>query len=119
MIEDPSKWVETAEGWNTDSHYEQRKTNGFSYADWINFSNYIAWVNINALEKFKTGAGYPADLGGMDEWIAELDIMIDGFKVQFELDEVAWEDKEEMDRMLAVKDKGLALYAKRFSSLWD
>ena len=118
-MDDPSLWVEKAEGWDTDKHYEERKTSGFSYADWINFNTYIAWVNINALTMFKTGHGYPGDLESMDEWVVLLDKMIDGFKAHIAIDDCQWNGPEELAELNKTAKEGLMLYAERFGSLWD
>jgi hypothetical protein len=125
-MEDPSKWVYTAgETYSPSQHESERASNGFSTYDWWNFCDYMSWVNIQALEKFKTGAGYPGDLaeaphgngGGMEAWVAELDIMIDGFNAHLEMQN-NWRESTVKD-CKARYDKGMALYAKRFSSLWD
>lgn len=118
---DPSKWVYTSDKHDAARHMEERMTNGFSTYDWWNFCDYMAWVNIQALEKFKGGAGFPADLASMDEWKSELDIMIAGFKAYQTLSDLDYDyrDKAETDKILKTQDDGLALYAKRFSDLWD
>lgn len=118
---DPSKWVSEKRydgtTYDAERHKRERVEQGFSTYDWWNFNSYIAWVNIAALEKFKDGAGFPADLKGMDEWRAELDVMIDGFKALVRIMDDYDPRTTEHDK--AVYDKGMALYAKRLFSLWD
>lgn len=121
MIEDPSEWVRTAEGYDIEKHKSERAEQGFSVFDWWNFCDYIAWVNIQALERFKAGHGYPADLGNMDEWRDELATMIIGFKAHLTLNnlEYDWKSKEKTKALTDDYERGMALYAKRFSALWD
>lgn len=127
LMSDPSAWVLESDKHDTEKHKTERAEQGFSTYDWWNFFDYISWVNINALEKFKTGAGYPGNLSGMDEWSDLLDQMIDGFKAAIEIGNMEYYDpddnREENDAraaaVVARKDKGLALYAKYFTSLWD
>lgn len=116
---DPSKWVSESKDHDLIKHWEGRQTKGFSEYDWWNFCDYLAWVNIQGLEKFKDGRGHPADLGGMDEWKAELDVMIDGFKAHLAIQNVDYEGREELYNLMQTHREGMALYAKRFSSLWD
>lgn len=118
---DPTKWVEKAEGWDADKHYAERSVNGFSYADWINFNDYIAWVNIQALEKFKTGHGFPSELPSMYAWIKELDIMIQGFEAYLAIsnDEYDIRSKDALPDLMKTHREGMKLYAKRFCNLWD
>ena len=60
---DPSAWVYTSgKDYDPDEHESERANFGFSTYDWWNFCDYMAWVNIQALEKFKTGHGFPGDL---------------------------------------------------------
>lgn len=122
-MNDPSKWVykETGEKYNSERHERERVENGFSTYDWWNFCDYMAWVNVQALERFKAGAGYPGNLNNMDEWQAELDIMIAGFNAHMRFSNLDYDFRDEaaVDELIRVKDEGLALYAKRFSSLWD
>lgn len=113
---DPSDWVNSHDEYDSEKHRNERASQGFSEYDWWNFCDYIAWVNIAALEKFKTGVGHPGDLNSMDEWIAELQIMIDGFKAHLELNDAELDKMHELNN---VRAKGLELYAKRFPSLWD
>jgi hypothetical protein len=121
-MNDPSEWVKTTKDADDyDRHRQERAENGFSVFDWWSFCDYMAWVNIQALEKFKDGAGFPADLHSMDEWKSELDTMIAGFKAYQTLSALDYDfrDKAETDKILKTQDDGLALYAKRFSALWD
>lgn len=125
--EDPSLWVYNKDeyygkkDYSIERHESERKNQGFSEYDWWNFNNYIAWVNINALEKFKTGAGHPVtdECQSMEDWIAILDKMINGFKayldyeVTEDLTAKKWEDTKK------TMDEGLGLYAQYFSALWD
>jgi hypothetical protein len=127
MSDPTTQWVAGDNNYDLEKHVAERAEQGFSTYDWWNFCDYIAWVNINALEKFKTGAGYPGDLSGMDEWVEILDQMIDGFKAAREISSLEYylpkDTKEENDAryaaVIARKEKGLALYAEYFNSLWD
>lgn len=98
-------------------HWRLRARRGFSEQDWWNFSDYMAWVNIQALEKFKTGAGHPADLANMNEWADLLEKMIDGFRAHLELNDIGLGD--DYESLAARRDAGLALYVERFASIWD
>lgn len=128
-MDDPSKWVYEDDRYDTERHEAERSVSGFSTYDWWNFCDYIAWVNIQALEKFKTGHGFPSDLAdveyggdgsGMEGWVTELDCMIDGFKAHLEIQN-NWplDDPEAQARLKTTFEEGMALYAKRFQSLWD
>lgn len=118
-MDDPSKWVEAAEGWDANKHYEERKKNGFSYADWINFNDYLNWVMINALEQFKTGHGHPY-YGGvetMEDWVKVLDEIIEGFKAQALIQSDYNPKTYKEDR--AKFERGMELLTKFYNSLWD
>ncbi len=127
-MNDPSAWVMHENGWSHAKHRSERAVNGFSYADWINFADYITWVNIQALEQFKTGSGHPVygEVQTMDDWIRVLDEMIRGFKAQnslqsaeyYQFDDEAGNAKRR--KMLQARfEKGMAQYTFYFSSLWD
>ena len=126
---DPSAWVYTSgKDYDPDEHESERANFGFSTYDWWNFWDYMAWGNIQALEEVKTGHGFPGDLadtkyggtgGGMEAWVEELDIMIAGFEAHLTLQNDYPDDKDEAAALRAVYEKGMALYAHRFSSLWD
>lgn len=117
---DPSEWVEksTDTKYDLERHRRERSENGFSEYDWWNFCDYIAWVNIQALEKFKTGVGFPGDLNSMDDWIVELDIMIKGFEAHLALSDMRYADGERPE-LENRRSRGMAVYADRFPSLWD
>ena len=130
VMEDPSKWVEDSD-WSTEKHYEERKVQGFSKADWINFDTYIAWVIASAVEKMKaeghTMFRFPGEPG--DTWEArtheEYDVMIKGFSQWANHDTLDWLDmsREEYrrtsQRYEADLDAALEIFKKRFKSLWD
>lgn len=116
-MEDPSLWVFEDERYDTKKHMTERAQQGFSEYDWWNFTDYIAWVNIQALERFKSGSGFPGDLRNMDEWVAELEIMVDGFRAKIEMDN-DW-DEHNIEERKARYEKGMNLYIKRLSHLWD
>lgn len=121
-MDDPSKWVETAEGWDTDKHYEERKANGFSKADWINFDTYIAWVIHSAVIKMRDEGHTMFSFPGEPEanWEAltrgEYQVMIDGFGDYAAMDELNDPDYKDIYRRL---DEALEIFKKRFKSLWD
>lgn len=121
MVADPSLWVEESDKYDTEKHKAERVAQGFSEYDWWNFCDYMAWVNIRALEKFKEGAGYPADLNNMDEWKSELDIMIAGFEAHMTFSNLEYDfrNEEAVEALRKKQDDGLTLYTKRFSALWD
>lgn len=116
-MDDPTAWVYEDDRYDTKRHEAERAEKGYSVYDFWNFCEYIAWVNISALEDFKTGAGHPADLKSMDEWIAELDIMIDGFRAHIDMQN-DWNKEKQADRM-ARYTKGMELYTRRLPTLWD
>ena len=72
-MNDPTKWVEGAENWDTDKHYRQRQERGFSDADWINFDTYLAWVIYNGMKKFREDGSH------LFPTYEELDCIMDGF----------------------------------------
>lgn len=124
-MDDPSKWVEKADGWDTARHYAERQRNGFSKADWINFDTYIAWVISSAVQKMKddghTCFYYPDEPS--DKWEgltkAEYDVMILGFG-----DYAKYRDDTDLDssRVKEIEDNleaALEVFKKRFKSLWD
>lgn len=122
-MNDPSKWVEEESRWDTDEHYQQRSQNGFSYADWINFDHYIAWVIASAVQKMKdeghTMFIFPGE--PEDKWEeltkAEYQTMIDGFGEYLEKrDQIGAEGWTDLKRKL---DAALEIFSKRFTSLWD
>jgi hypothetical protein len=127
MSDPTTEWVAGNSNYDLEKHLAERAEQGFSTYDWWNFCDYIAWVNINALEKFKTGAGYPGQLSGPEEWAELLDQMIDGFKAALEINDLGFfevSDTKENNAarykaVVARKDKGLALYAEHLNSLWD
>lgn len=118
---DPSAWVAEkgydGREYDVEKHRRERADRGFSTYDWWNFFDYIAWVNINALEKFKTGSGFPGNLSGPDEWTAILDKMIDGFKAAQKISN-DFDVRTYKDDRKTMMD-GLHLYAEYFCSLWD
>jgi Holliday junction resolvase RusA-like endonuclease len=120
---DPSAWTDEAEGWpgGMETVRRERGEQGFSYADWINFDTYIAWVIANAVEKMKTDGhtmfSYPDE--PEDQWAAltqrDYDTMVKGFR--------QWADYGHglafpgtLDDDL---DAALEIFKKRFRSLWD
>jgi hypothetical protein len=122
MIPDPSLWVEKESRWETEEHYEERKKQGFSTADWINFDTYIAWVIACAVEKMKSDGHTMFTFEGVpeSEWLRltheEYDVMIKGFG--------NWSKEGhglDIDYKTLVEDLDAALdiFKKRFRSLWD
>lgn len=124
-MKDPTNWIKK-KSHNADprKHARQRAKRGFSDYDWWNFNDYLSFVIIGGLEKFKTGSGYPANLSGPDEWVEILDKMIDGFKahqVWTSLD--TWDMKQplaEWEEPYKAKWKeGSDLFIEYYGSLWD
>jgi hypothetical protein len=120
MSQDPSFWVNKMDSQaDPEKHVKERSVHGFSTYDWWNFCDYLAWVNIEGLKRFKTeGHGHPGDVT-WDEWVVELDTMIAGFEAHLKISEYEWEAREELDELVKARETGLELYAKRFPSLWD
>lgn len=120
-MQDPSAWVYESKTHDTKRHESERARRGYSVYDSWNFCDYIAWVNIQALEELKDGHGYPANLAGMEEWQELLDTMIKGFEACNTLASLEYDfnDKAATDALMAAKNKGFALYADYFMSLWD
>src|SRR4051794_38000959 len=79
-IKDPIFWINKMDAYaDPAKHALERASNGFSTYDWWNFDEYIAWVNVQALTKFRDESnGRPAGLTE-DEWREILNLMIDGF----------------------------------------
>lgn len=122
--DDPSKWVEDADGYSVEETLAGRGEVGFGFADWINFDTYIAWVIANAVKKMKadghTEFYYPDE--PEENWgaltHAEYDVMIKGFE--------AWADtewvfgtKEEREEVLRNLEDALEIFKNRFQLLWD
>jgi hypothetical protein len=118
-MEDPSKWVFEDKKHDQARHFEERMSNGFSVYDWWNFCDYLTWVIIQGLEKFKDGSGHPVYDGieTMDDWRETLDKMIAGFKAQHRIMNDYDPATIEADR--AVWEEGSALFIKFYSTLWD
>lgn len=124
MTDDPSKWVEETERWDTDKHYEERKVNGFSTADWINFDTYIAWVIAEAVRKMKSDGHTMFSYIGQpeDTWEAltheEYDVMIHGFSQYVEHRDSSG-NTTDYKKIYDDLDKALEVFKVRFKSLWD
>lgn len=131
-IGDPTHWVYKDSTHDSAKHESERVKNGFSFYDWINFSDYLAWVIIQALKKFRDeGAGFPAELGndtdtGMDEWKSILNEMITGFEAHLamesgsHLDYASWDDYlEGIKHQCALRDRALDLFKEYYGNLWD
>jgi hypothetical protein len=129
-MEDPSSWVyeddnDPKHDYSVEEHRRLRAERGFSTYDWWNFNSYLSWVIIQGLEKFKTGAGHPV-YGGvatMEEWVAVLDEMIDGFKA---IEAIVEHDRpkdipyDEWEAGLRAKwERGMELFTTFYGSLWD
>jgi hypothetical protein len=119
-MEDPSIWVyKDEENYDPKQHEKERVENGFSVYDWWNFNDYLSWVIVQGLKKFKDGAGFPV-WGGietMDDWREALDKMIAGFEAQNRLMNDYNPATMEADR--AVWEEGSALFIKFYATLWD
>ena len=131
-IGDPTHWVYKDNTHDSAKHESERAKNGFSVYDWINFSDYLAWVIVQALKKFRDeGAGFPAILGndtntGMDEWKSILNEMITGFEAHLamesssHLDYASWDDYlEGIKHQHALRDRALDLFKEYYGNLWD
>lgn len=129
-MEDPSKWVEKEDRWDTNEHYDQRKIRGFSDADWINFDTYIAWVIASAVEKMKSDGhtmfSFPDQPDSEWERLTheEYDVMIKGFGQWAEGEESIIDlEMDEFRNIHAQRirdlDNALDIFKKRFKSLWD
>lgn len=123
-MDDPSKWVEETDTWDTDKHYEERKRQGFSKADWINFDSYIAWVIAGAVEKMRdeghTMFYYPGE--PQENWEAltrgEYEVMIKGFG-QWAENRLDFMDREQEEQISRDLEDALEIFKSRFQSLWD
>lgn len=123
-MKDPSAWTDDAEGWpgGMETVRRERGEQGFSFADWINFDTYIAWVITNAVRKMKTDGhtmfSYPDE--PESEWLRltheEYDIMIKGFGNWADANHAASDDWRGIEADL---DAALEIFKKRFKSLWD
>lgn len=127
--EDPTAWINKADHVTkeqVEKHYADRAKNGFSWYDWINFHNYLSFVIIGGLKKFRAdAAGYPSSVTE-DEWNEILDKMIAGFEAnQTMADMTGWDHQgsqsyTEWAKPYAEKwEEGSALFIKYYSSLWD
>lgn len=129
---DPSAWTDEADGWEgMETVRRERGEQGFSFADWINFDTYIAWVIHNAVVKMKseghTMFSYPGEPEENWEHLTrgEYEVMIKGFG--------QWADQDKLDSMEITTEERLKLYRQyendledaleifkmRFKSLWD
>lgn len=132
-MDDPSAWVykedhgaPTKIKYDAEKHRSQRAEYGFSTYDWWNFNSYLCWVIIGGLERFKTGSGHPVygGVNSMEDWVATLDKMIEGFKARAELDSDfpprGWSDRDAWYEERGAKwEEGSRLFIEFFPSLWD
>lgn len=130
---DPTSWVEdkssrTFRIKNLKKHRKQRKAKGYSEFDFWNFHNYHSWMMISVLEDFKKGMGHPVDdqIKSMEDWIAILDEMIEGFKASLEISYMDTYDRKihgswsEWEKPLREKyERGMELLSKYYFALWD
>lgn len=122
VLKDPTNFVKKS---LRKKHRKQRAKRGWSEWDFWNFHDYHSWVMISALERFKTGFGYPADLT-QDEWIAILCEMQEGFRASLDLSTMDTYDRkihktyaEWQDPLIAKHKRGMKLFSKYYMSLWD
>jgi len=113
---DPSSWVKD----DVTAHQWERGRFGFSKYDWFNFNEYLTWVIIGGLNRFKTGSGHPVndECQNMEDWCRLLDEMIDGFEARHKLDSYCLNDEDQAE-MKAKWDRGSALFIRYYGNLWD
>lgn len=100
-------------------HWWQRRTRGWSDDELWNLDVTIAKFTLPRLKAFRSGpamGGTPTTIATNEEWLAILDEMIFAFEfVAGENYYINQHNKNEYERC----EKGLALFAKHFMSLWD
>jgi hypothetical protein len=113
---DPVKWAK-----NTLRHKRERARNGFSFYDWVNFDEYLAWVIVGGLKMFRHhGSGHPSQLT-LEQWNDILDEMIEGFEAYLficSIDAVN-EGEEGLNKKKETSDRALQLFVEYFPDLWD
>lgn len=123
-MNDPSKWVEESDTWNTEQHYEERKTQGVSRADWINFDVYLAWVIHNGIQRFRDEGVSMFSFPGEPEenWEAltngEYEVMIKGFG-QWAKGDFLDLGTEQANQVVRDLEDALEIFKSRFMQLWD
>jgi len=107
----------------------QRGFRGYSDNDQWNLCFYLSSWLPDALEQLKeTGYGFPASLItdetvddkiASKQWNEILKTMADGFRAFNKLDTIEYESEEEEKELIRQFDKGMLLFSKHFSNLWD
>lgn len=131
MIEDPQAWVGKEENkgkYSLRRLRKERADQGWSEYDFWNFHDYHSWMMISVLERFKTGVGYPVNdrVKSMEDWVAVLDEMIEGFKAALEMSNMETYDpkihksyKEWEDPLRVKYERGMDLFREYYLTLWD
>jgi hypothetical protein len=119
LLTDPTSWGQDPE--NIEKHTKERVEQGFSTYDWWNFFEYNAWVMINALEKFKNGAGHPVygEVKTMEDWVRVLTEIQDGFRAQVQMANWTQPNTPEWEALEAKWKRGMELMTIYYGSLWD
>jgi hypothetical protein len=116
VADDPSAWVfekELDREYDGERHRRERADRGFSEYDWWNFNDYLAWVILGGLKKFrKKGNSFPAQFQSEHEWNLLLDEMINGFEYYCSSDDINKLDDARWKR-------AWELFHGYFASLWD
>ncbi len=104
----------------------QRGRNGWCSTDCWNLDSYLSTVILETLQHFKEGTqGYPGVFESIDEWYAQLDLMIDGWTAQRELtDENTWDYEnvpydEWAEPLRKRRDVGFASFKEYSGGLWS
>ena len=125
-MKDPITWGQDED--KVERHTRERGERGFSEFDWWNFDEYLTFVIIGGLEKFRDeGHGFPGGFESFEDWQTILNEMIAGFEAHQRLVNLdgwdskatreqndAWQESNEM-----LWNHGSRLFIKYFGHLWD
>lgn len=103
-------WIKKATIYNY-----QRSQRGFSTYDAVSLDTYLAKVIVDSVTHLKmTTYGCPADTA-QAIWHKELQTIIDGFQAYLDYESAT---DQQRDMKMAVFNKGMGVFARRFPNLW-
>ena len=99
----------------------ERGLYGYARRDYWGLNWYLSTWLPSALRMFKKGAGYPG-LGRantFEKWQALLEEMAKGFEADKKIADFDYKKPGELEKLVAVQQKGLKLFIKWYDNLWD